>query len=397
MASVINRPNGHRWVQIHLGDKRPVIRLGKVSRQHAEHFKTSVERLVSEIDCGPLSPQSKAWLKSISPVHHERLCTIGLINQPMGRNLSDFLDVVFARLDVKKSTLASYSQTRTSLLDFFGKDKAIEEITLADAEEFRTWLKTQNKRAPDGVMAPATVSRRILRASEFFNVGIKKRWLRDNPFAGMRGLVYCNDDRMRFIDRETISEIMEHCSQDWRVILSLCRFGGLRCPSEVMRMRWSDVNWADQTMTVHSPKTERYVGKGYRAVPLFPEVRVHLDDAFSAAPDNSEFIVQRRSSGSGLSNQFERILKRAGVQKWPRLFQNLRSTRETELMEEFPMHVVCAWIGNSPRIASRHYLQITKDHIRRAAGGSAESAAPQFNNGKNADEWSAKSSADKNP
>jgi len=49
------------------------------------------------------------------------------------------------------------------------------------------------------------------------------------------------------------------------------------------------------------------------------------------------------------------------------MFQNLRSTRETELAETFPIHVVTAWLGNSPEIARKHYLQVTNEHFVRAA------------------------------
>ena len=54
------------------------------------------------------------------------------------------------------------------------------------------------------------------------------------------------------------------------------------------------------------------------------------------------------------------------MQPWPKLFQNLRSTRETELADDFPMHVVCQWIGNSQPIAAKHYLQVTDDHFSKA-------------------------------
>ena len=54
------------------------------------------------------------------------------------------------------------------------------------------------------------------------------------------------------------------------------------------------------------------------------------------------------------------------MQPWPKLFQNLRSTRETELADDFPMHVVCQWIGNSQTIAAKHYLQVTADHFSKA-------------------------------
>jgi hypothetical protein len=54
------------------------------------------------------------------------------------------------------------------------------------------------------------------------------------------------------------------------------------------------------------------------------------------------------------------------MKPWPRLFQNLRASRQTELTEMFPLHVVCAWIGNSEAIAVNHYLSVTDDHFKKA-------------------------------
>lgn len=42
------------------------------------------------------------------------------------------------------------------------------------------------------------------------------------------------------------------------------------------------------------------------------------------------------------------------------------ASRQTELEEEFPSHVVCAWMGNSERVARRHYLQVTDEHFAKA-------------------------------
>ncbi len=73
-----------------------------------------------------------------------------------------------------------------------------------------------------------------------------------------------------------------------------------------------------------------------------------------------------------LRKQFLTILKRAGVSPWPKLFHNLRATRETELEDRFPSHVVCAWIGNSPQVAKKHYLQVTDAHFEKATAGAAD-------------------------
>ncbi|WP_428305005.1 hypothetical protein [Lacipirellula sp.] len=77
-------------------------------------------------------------------------------------------------------------------------------------------------------------------------------------------------------------------------------------------------------------------------------------------------ISHYRSANANLRTQLQRIIKRAGLTTWPKLFQNLRATRETELAETYPIHVVCAWIGNSPRVANESYLQVTEAHFKSA-------------------------------
>ncbi len=96
-------------------------------------------------------------------------------------------------------------------------------------------------------------------------------------------------------------------------------------------------------------------------------------EAFDEAEPGTEHVITRyRGSATNLRTQLHRIIRRAGLEPWPKVFQNLRSTRETELAEQFPMHVVCAWIGNSQPVAAKHYLQLTDEHFTRAIGDQSE-------------------------
>ena len=52
--------------------------------------------------------------------------------------------------------------------------------------------------------------------------------------------------------------------------------------------------------------------------------------------------------------------------EWDKLWTTLRATRDTELRETFPSHVVAGWIGHDDRVAERHYLQITDAHFEKA-------------------------------
>ena len=56
----------------------------------------------------------------------------------------------------------------------------------------------------------------------------------------------------------------------------------------------------------------------------------------------------------------------AGITPWPDLMVNLRKTRQIELTDIHPQHVVCAWLGNSEDVAKKHYLKVTDGHM--AAG-----------------------------
>jgi len=61
----------------------------------------------------------------------------------------------------------------------------------------------------------------------------------------------------------------------------------------------------------------------------------------------------------------------ARQRKWSRgsrLFQNLHANHETELVNEFPIHVVTEWLGNTPAVATKHYLQVTDNHFAQAVG-----------------------------
>ena len=46
---------------------------------------------------------------------------------------------------------------------------------------------------------------------------------------------------------------------------------------------------------------------------------------------------------------------------WPKLWVNPKSTRETELAETYPIHVVTAWLGNSPQVTDEQYETAVRD------------------------------------
>ena len=175
-----------------------------------------------------------------------------------------------------------------------------------------------------------------------------------------------NSERRVFVARDTVNRVLDACPDwQWRTILALARYGGLRCPSEAALLKWSDVCWDSSRFTVAGPKTKRY-GKGSRVVSLFPELRRFLDEAFAMVGEGECWVVPMLSgkTSSNLGRTFKKIVRRAGVEGWLKPFQNLRSSRQTELEQDYLTYVAFRWMGDTPNIAHEHYLTVTEDTSR---------------------------------
>jgi integrase len=379
VASIANDPGGRRRILfVAPGGERKTIRLGKVSGRAAESFKYRVEQLLEcQLLKRPMAADLAQWISDLDDSLARKLAGVGLIpNQepPPLTTLEPFLtEYIAGRSDVKRGTREHLERAKHDLIRYFGAERALTAITPGDADDFRLHLLSR--------LADNTVRRRCGRAKQFFRAALRKRLISENPFGDMKGCcVQANRNRDYFISREE-ADLVIAASPDaeWRLIFALSRFGGLRCPSEHLSLTWADVDWERDRIRVRSPKTEHHDGGDSRLIPIFPELRPHLEQVWEEAAPGTEYVITRyRSANSNLRTQLERIIHKAGLKPWPKLFHNLRATRETELAQSFPLHVVCAWIGNSKAIAAKHYLQVTDDHFRAATEQpSPAGAAPQ--------------------
>ena len=99
-----------------------------------------------------------------------------------------------------------------------------------------------------------------------------------------------------------------------------------------------------------------------------------LRQAFDCAKEGDRYIFPRTITGAtNLWKGLESIIKKAGLSSWPKLFQNLRASRETELCQKHQLHVVAAWIGNTPTIAMGHYLQVIDSDWEKATSTTEKS------------------------
>ncbi len=382
MASVVDDPNGRRRILFVGPDtKRRTIRLGKMDRKSAESIGRHVEALLSaKVGGQPIPRDTANWLPAIGDTLRDKLAAVGLVDPREPVNVVTVGALIeeykTARTDVKAGTAVNLDQSGKVMVKFFGADKAVTEVTEADAENF------YRQQLGNG-LALNTARRHTGRAKQFFAYALRKRIIGANPFNGVKVATGGNPDRQEYVPVETIRTVLDACpSVEWRLIVALSRYAGLRCPSEHLGLTWGDILWDKNRFVVRSPKTE-HTGKAQRVVPIFPALYPYLRDAFEAAEPGQVYVIAKNRGEGGMGNglttnwrtQLLRILRRAGLTPWPRLTHGLRAACQTDLSNQFPAHVVCEWLGNSLAVAREHYLQTTEDHYQKAAQNPAHGAA----------------------
>ena len=74
---------------------------------------------------------------------------------------------------------------------------------------------------------------------------------------------------------------------------------------------------------------------------------------------------------------FKKIVFRAGVEDYPKPFQNLRASAATDVRREYGTRAESDWIGHDAAIADEHYDMVTADELRKAAGLTPKKDSPK--------------------
>ncbi len=371
--------------------RRRGIRLSDVSKSFAERFHGIIERLSdAQRTGGGINLHDANYVKELGDIFYEKLVGVGLVeprepqpddaevvaDEPQGLTLGEFLgDYLARRTDLKGTSLSVYEHVHRYLVKHFGADKLLSAITPGDAIDFGRFLHSQK-------LARTTIDRRISLATTTFNDAVRHEYLVKNPFSDWRKPLKnltsrTNKARQRFITRDDFAKLIEHAPDaEWRLILALARFGGLRTPSEPLSIKWGHIDWELGRITVTSPKTEHHEGRESRVIPMFPELRPYLEACWEAAEEGAEYIIAKHRpksvrNGDGWKNanlrtMLAKVFKRAGLELPPKPWNNLRASRATELAEQYPGHVAAAWLGHTEEIANAHYRQVLPAHFEKA-------------------------------
>ena len=366
MASVtVENRNGRTLYRIEYRDadkRRRKIRLGAIAKKDAQAIACKVDDLVSAAisGSGP-SPALAEWLAKIGDDLHNKLAEQELCKPRNNFTLEQWLTRYMAEHSprVGEYCRRNLENSKSCLLEYFTPEKSLRGISSDDAQAYRLWL------ADSKGYAQATIAQHVKKTKQFFIAAAKFGAIEKSPFSEVLAGTMANAERSFYVPAADIEKAIAMAPDaQWRLIIALSRYAGLRSPSEVLALRWADVDFVAGTLTVYATKTARH-GKTKRVVPILPELKPHLEDAFD--PASERCISRYQTSNLNLRKVFLEILAKAKLKPWPRLFHNLRGSLQTDLADRFPSHVVTAWLGNTERVANAHYLQVTTNHLLTAA------------------------------
>ncbi len=360
MACIGTESNGHRRILFVAADgARKTVRLGKCSQHDAEQVCRHVEALAaSTIHGQSVSRVTALWISNVGRTLHDRLSRAGLIEprQHAGRmTVAEFIDGYIAqRHDLKPTTLTVLKQARIWLVRYLGENRRLDAVKVADADGYQAHMFASG-------LAKATIAKRCRYARHYFEVAKRRGNIDVNPFAHIKGAVKGDVTRRVFVPEEVVQKVIDGIPDaQWKLLIALARWGGLRIPSEALALTWADVDFAGKRFIVRATKTAHHEDGGIRVVPMFPELADLFQKVFDEAEDGAVHVISRyRSGGVNLRTQLLRYINRAGLKPWPKLWQNLRASRATELADKFPSHVCPAWLGHTEKVADAFYRTVS--------------------------------------
>lgn len=262
---------------------------------------------------------------------------------------------------VKDSTTLHRVTVYNRFRAFFGTKVRFADLTGEYVQEFRSEL--------DRLYAPTTVNKSIADLRTFGKWAVERGYAAENPFLLVRRGPTGNRSRDFQVPSEWTARILDSCpSQSWRTLYCLWRHAGLR-QQEPLGLTRQSVDLDGRKLRVHSTKTERYgENHGDRIVPIVPTLYAELERQLALMPKSEPFLIYENRR-KGFDSGFRRILFDAGLKKWPKTFQNLRSSCENDWVREgIPPHVVASWLGHSVKTQEAYYLRVLPEYFDRVTG-----------------------------
>lgn len=379
MAS-ISLKNESFVVRIFLNGKQEKIYTGLKDRREADRLADKIQRLADSKRNGIRLAESGLadWVKRLESTNskvYEKLVSLGLLEQKARPvTVADICRHYVKRAEKKaERTQKHYDNTAKRVMEYFGPDKPVADITTDDAYSFEEWFRTaplNTRMKPARPYDFTTANRELKNVKSVFLYALKLGVIQFNPFAVIRIEKDGDSDNKTYVPVEIVLEVIqaETTPLKWKVILALGRFAGCRGACDLCRLTWDDVIFSDDG------KQGKITLKGKTAsgtIPMAPVLENLLREWQGEAilqEIDSQKVFPDVTEETSVWTMTKKSIEKAGKEVWRNPWYSLRDSFCIDVMD----------LGLDPKTYSqlcRHsvqtgleYYQKYTEHRERNAG-----------------------------
>jgi integrase len=331
----------------------------------AEHVEAMIRAANSR---RPVGYATTRWLQTEAPANLVS-CLVDCNLHDDRRTVGDAVDAFLEEIsrEVSDGRFNDLERELNKFSKFVGPRVLSADVTRADVDR---WADSISE------LSASTQGKYAAMVRQFFKWAQAERLVETSPAAHLDRRTFAAEAR-REVTAAEFGALVAVCDPVSVMALWLARYAGLRI-NEACRLRWDRVDLPGRALNVDDTKRGRD-----RRVPLVEPLRSKIEAEFgrwleAGGPsvfvlvDPLAFNVGEPVTRSAIDGRIRAAAMAAGVPLWPRLFHNLRATRQTEWIAEFGIVNACHWIGNSQTVAARHYAMATEAAFNEATKATTE-------------------------
>lgn len=320
MAAVIKQPNRRFWYAF-WRDAAGRQHLKSTKLEHTPAAPTAKERAAKAAENRRLAKELAERMEEAergSGIEaHLRKLVADISERVSPRKLEFKTAAVYLRawLDTKRAstgTLTRYRGTVEAFLAHLG-DKAnrpLADVTPEDVEAFFTARTKEGRKA-------STLKPDIAALNQIFRGAVNKGHLLSNPVAAASLDKEEGETKAPFTLEEIRALLTEAKGTEWATVILLGAYAGLRL-RDAAGLTWANVDTVAGEIRLRQGKGKRKKKKADIVIPIHTALAAHLE-ALPAGDNPNAFLAPKlaRTGGggkSGLSEQFKRLMRRAGIE-----------------------------------------------------------------------------------
>lgn len=288
--------------------------------------------------------------------------------------LKDAIAIMTTHSENNKRSVRTDKYQFKKVVEFWGENKPLRDITAQNIEEFKSFLKIRKtervKQYPNPdyptksrkkyikereeievITSNSTINRYVAMLKKMFNLCVKNRLITENPCAGIKMLREPNY-KIRYLTDEEQTKLFDAIKDcDFLSLVKVALYTGMR-RGEILSLKWENIE--DDFIEILDSKS----GKS-RKIPNVGNLKLLLE---KISHDN-EYVFYNKQTGTrfyDIKKQFNTAVKNAGIVNFR--FHDLRHTAATRMVRAgIDLVVVKELLGHANIQTTMRYAHALQD------------------------------------